>query len=512
MSTGKIATWGLIALLTGSLAHADRARAQTAPRAGTTQPAPWARPLAAARRAYEAGRSAPAARLFARADALIGGYPYDDDEYDDEGQPTYPSAEARRVRASFQCAWALATLSASARPRSERGASAIARAMLWCDGPGQAAAALFSGDARQAALRLGAASRLPAPYAARPIPPEARAWAAEIAAGRFPPARDVDEALAFVRSHAAAQHGLATRCGPARGLALSRADERWPLPDEDEDVDPDHAAPAFRTGTPEPLAFVRCTYQEAESPYEEPTMGPGSGSTVYVLTRDASGVRIAGHFAGFWDYECWTGVVQGLLAHRAVALPNGGRLYAIERREGYVGYDDDQPSFVRDEVVLCDLRRGACRTLPFAVERTTVDHDADPPTVSRTRWSSGYAVQGDRLVLANVRGAPAALRRFGAGVPLDAFFREPPIDSGEQDLFPTRAVRAATANASCPWVVADSDGQTNVRAEPSTARAALGTVPNGATVTVAERRGRWWRIDAPLAGWVWAANLRQRCP
>jgi len=239
-------------------------------------------------------------------------------------------------------------------------------------------------------------------------------------------------------------------------------------------------------------------------------MGPGAQSVIYVLTRDATSVRIAGRFRGFWDHECWTGIVQGILSHYAVALPGGGRLYAIRRVEGYAGYDEDQQSYLTEELVLCDLARGACRTLPVSIERTSIELSGDEYRAVPFAWESTVSFEGGMVRLANVRGDPGVLRRFGAGVPLDQFFSEPPVAREEATLFPVRSARAA-ANDSCPWRISDPDGQTNVRPEPGTAREAVGTVANGTEIVPVERRGRWWRIEAPVAGWVWAANARRVC-
>lgn len=65
--------------------------------------------------------------------------------------------------------------------------------------------------------------------------------------------------------------------------------------------------------------------------------------------------------------------------------------------------------------------------------------------------------------------------------------------------------------AECPIVVSDGDGETNVRPLPNTGRAPVGTLPNGTRIDPVEQRGRWYRIDAPLAGWVFAASLARRC-
>ncbi len=65
--------------------------------------------------------------------------------------------------------------------------------------------------------------------------------------------------------------------------------------------------------------------------------------------------------------------------------------------------------------------------------------------------------------------------------------------------------------APCPIVVADPDGRTNVRPLPNTGRAPVGTLPNGTRLDPVEQRGRWYRIDAPLRGWVFADGLFRSC-
>lgn len=65
--------------------------------------------------------------------------------------------------------------------------------------------------------------------------------------------------------------------------------------------------------------------------------------------------------------------------------------------------------------------------------------------------------------------------------------------------------------AECPIVVDDGDGQTNVRPLPNTGRAPVGTLPNGTLIEPVEQRGRWYRIDAPLRGWVFTQSLTRRC-
>ena len=69
----------------------------------------------------------------------------------------------------------------------------------------------------------------------------------------------------------------------------------------------------------------------------------------------------------------------------------------------------------------------------------------------------------------------------------------------------------STANSQCPLRVSDEDGQTNVRPDPSTRNAPVGTISTGTVIQVVEERGRWYRIERPVAGWLWADSLSHRC-
>lgn len=75
----------------------------------------------------------------------------------------------------------------------------------------------------------------------------------------------------------------------------------------------------------------------------------------------------------------------------------------------------------------------------------------------------------------------------------------------------TPATPTSTPSAPCPLVVDDPAPPLHVRAEPTSRAAIVGDAPNGARVTYLEQRGRWARIDAPAAGWIWTENVRPRC-
>ncbi len=524
---------GAVALVLSG-ARESRASAQT--RAAT---AAWDRPLAEARTAASRGRHADAAALFARADALLGGYPYEErPEYDDDGIWVHDATRGP-IRQSFQCPWALEVLASPAPPATDEAATAaygdaIARVRMSCTPADQARAAHLMGDDLQAALRL---MELPAPTPSiAGLPAEATRWATEVRAGRFPIARDVDEAVRFVRAHTAAPHALDATCGApfARERRVPSAhDPDLTEADEAMYVDEEAGGPApptpFETGTPDAIAFVRCAYSDIVSPYDQPSMGPGAETVEYMLLRSTAGVTIVGWFRGMPQYDCWTGVIQMELGHEVVTLDASHRLYTVTRVEGYEDMSSGGAYLVR-ELVVCDPVERACRTLPVHASETTVTYPDDPddddaePIQHRVAWESTVSFTGGRVRMPQTRRAPASLVRFGArGVALTDFLREAPIDASH--LFTTPgAAETSTApptptavTSACPWRIADTDGSTNVRADASSRATVVTSLANGTVVTVAERRGRWWRVTAPAgqtwgAGWLWAPNVAQRCP
>jgi hypothetical protein len=79
-----------------------------------------------------------------------------------------------------------------------------------------------------------------------------------------------------------------------------------------------------------------------------------------------------------------------------------------------------------------------------------------------------------------------------------------------------RALDALTVDAGgteteCAWVVEDPSPPLNVRGGPAATTPVVGTVDNGTALALVERRGRWARIEAPVAGWVYTRSLRERC-
>jgi len=80
-----------------------------------------------------------------------------------------------------------------------------------------------------------------------------------------------------------------------------------------------------------------------------------------------------------------------------------------------------------------------------------------------------------------------------------------------EGLAPIDVTTSTPAAPPCPLRVVDPDGETNVRPSPSTRRAPVGTIATGTVIQPVEQRGRWYRVEQPLAGWLFAGGLSRRC-
>lgn len=177
----------------------------------------------------------------------------------------------------------------------------------------------------------------------------------------------------------------------------------------------------------------------------------------------------------------------------------------------------------------------ASRRITGARTMTIVDHE-EARSDCGNAWDGVELVpivgQG-ALVGAVVRGAIASPRfdvgrgdvgeaTFVATAPTpaqeasedDEYYEEPPIPAAyrvtAQGLAPIEAA-APAERVACPLRVSDEDGQTNVRPDPSTRRPPVGTIATGTVIETVEQRGRWYRIERPLAGWLWSGSLSRSC-
>lgn len=71
--------------------------------------------------------------------------------------------------------------------------------------------------------------------------------------------------------------------------------------------------------------------------------------------------------------------------------------------------------------------------------------------------------------------------------------------------------RARDGSGRCHAEVSDPQPPLNVRTLPDQTRPIAGALPDRTVVRPRERRRGWVRIDQPLAGWIWARNLRRVC-
>lgn len=115
----------------------------------------------------------------------------------------------------------------------------------------------------------------------------------------------------------------------------------------------------------------------------------------------------------------------------------------------------------------------------------------------------GERARCDQLVIMPARGvtrlpAPLALRETWQRVRTEG---SRTAEAGE---------RARPAN--CAAVVRDPNPPLRVRESPRSSSAAVGSVQNGTSLAFVDRRGRWARIEEPVAGWVWTENVRDECP
>ncbi len=253
------------------------------------------------------------------------------------------------------------------------------------------------------------------------------------------------------------------------------------------------------------VAFISCRYDaRGDDPYSSRD-GFGNGSNVglvYVLERSAEGLHIGGAFAGHQWFDCANGDISEDVAQRIHTLPGGAHVY--ERLSTH-GAAEESWEDSRDVVVLCHLETARCRELTVRVTRIE-----DGRVLERT--SAAVTLQQSRLRARSHEVAlPSGLEELARPVDALTYLAAGTSLASRLAASAPTAAAAAPAQEVCTVSIADSDGQTNVRPAPSTAGTPVGTLATGTAVTPAESRGRWMRISAPLAGWVWSGNLARRC-
>ncbi len=123
----------------------------------------------------------------------------------------------------------------------------------------------------------------------------------------------------------------------------------------------------------------------------------------------------------------------------------------------------------------------------------------------------GETPEDVRAALSLGAGLPAALERARAR---DAELEEggaPATDPAPPERAPAAEAPPPAARPRCTFVVDDPAPPLRVRAGPSARAAIAGELANGTELELGERRGRWARIERPAVGWIWTANVRERC-
>lgn len=477
-------TWRCLAVVFGILTITAPADAQM-----------WQR----AHQAYASGDFAGALRHFDAARASIG------ERYSEVAERWSPAALA--AHEASRCPHALSRLALRSRANDDSWGMAIEEANYACGDAEKAVAALLMGDVLQAALRVSdlqgsqpsesGASPFAAPFADRRLPPAVQSFA--LVNGELPPARNVEEARRYVRALAQLRYGLSAECGAARGVAWTAPTQYQRAVDcpallDDPETEPVPLAP-FSGDPPDALGTISCSYPARMAPEDRGNDEPLT--EVFLLRQESGGqIRVRGSYPRRF-LECTNYPVQNEVAN--FAMPGAG-LYAFVRASGYSNAPNVGNDLISVEANICDLERGRCRSLPIQIRGTGNPGASTEPVVRRLDWRSSFSVRGGRLRLSALRGAPAGLARFRRGVSLDDFFSSPSVE-----------VTIPSTDVECPVIIADSDGRTNVRRAPASGAEALAVLSNGTEIRVEERRGRWWRITSPQAGWVWGPNTEARC-
>lgn len=394
---------------------------------------PWDPLIQSAIRAMNEQRWADATRHFAEADEALGGFPYDEDAYDDDGRWIHHD-DRQLIRDAIQCPWALSLAHDPALVEDQEALRvAMARISSGCSFADRAHFAALVGQLRAAAiLAVGLGEGM------IPETRELNAWAAIVSRGSFPIAPDLPAAIEWVTAHAQATRSPAARCGAPVRRAARRPDasprsddaRRYLVDggdvadDEEDEEDASEGGSAFRFDPRLPLASIVCEVGIPSGPYRDDE-GMVFPTAEYLLEQRPEGVQIVGSFEGLPALDCATGFAQADLGQERIAIGGGQSLYVLTRVRGYVSYDEDESSELVRELVVCDPVRLACRPLP-----TRFVLDAPGPSGGRARRTlrATASFTGGVVRLTGARDLPPTLARFAAGVPLDAFFSEPPID------------------------------------------------------------------------------------
>ena len=458
--------------------------------------------LGLAQTAFRAGRFAEAAVHYAAANAAL------EEAFDEEAQ--YVACEGEtpdraacatfranvETRTSFRCAYGLSTL---ATPGLDDDALRTAYAQVTaCDAVHRGVSAMLRQRPLEAALHTRV-SAFPAPFTHLVVPEDARIVAEAFRADTRPSLPSMRAATQAVEALAKVGFGMPATCEPPRGGVDPAALDANGTTNEAEYLAPFRP---FRE-----LAFIECSYDARNAEFDrEGGFGDGmSLSRVYVIARENDLFSIASVLRSESYTDCSFGSITGQTGEQVIREA-GRMLYSRTSTYGGVWEDGDaQEEESTSRTTLCDIATGRCGTTTVSQVRTTTNP---------VNWRARLVVTEGQVRLEDIVGElPAVQQPLRAGVPLDTFLGTFEASTVASYLVPPSLdARGRVESDDCVSEISDTDGQTNVRAEPSTRSGLAGSIQTGTAIHIIAVRGRWLQIDQPVAGWVWSPNVARRCP
>ena len=247
-----------------------------------------------------------------------------------------------------------------------------------------------------------------------------------------------------------------------------------------------------------------------------PGFNDGSPHFVDYFVRGPRGVRYAGGAPHTPDFDCESGLVSSTRSWQALSAARD-HLDGVLRvyREG----SEDGPSVdMTVSADVCDLGQRRCVTYVLGRRRCEPD-EATSARVCSEDWEVAARVSRGALTFRRVRGTlptgasgahlTTAINLATLAAPTTAAAPEPLVSTGP--VASEQAHGARALGGACHAEVIDPRPPLNVRAEPDQASAVAGTLPNGTRVVPRGRSHGFTRVEAPVAGWIWARNLRRVC-
>ncbi len=263
------------------------------------------------------------------------------------------------------------------------------------------------------------------------------------------------------------------------------------------------------SGTTRGGGFIDCY---ATTLPEAGEMGSEYPHTLEYFVRVPHAVRYAGGATHMPGYDCEDGAVRETRSWSVLTAARDhldGILHVY--RDG--GEADDYVD-LNTTADVCSVAQRKCVTYRIGLRHCEAG-DSDGALVCTQSWEAAAAVRRGTLTFRRLRGTfPTELSSSILASPIDlSTFGAPAVTANV--TLPTAAPLATpqtpAGTGACHAEVADPRPPLNVRAEAIATSAIAGTLPNGTRVVPRGRQHGWTRVEAPIAGWIWARNLRRVC-